>query len=769
MMKSVIKTLVLLCGLFASAQSTYKGSLVDENRNAVAFANVILLSLPDSTLIKGAISNEKGIFELSNAEKLSQLALKITHLEYKEKVLPVNSFNFGEISLEKVTNELGEVVVSASKPIMKQQGTAIITDIATSKLKNLPKTEMLLNFLPGVTTSYTGGGYEVFGKGNPVFYINNRKVHNIDEVNRLSPKDIETIELETQPGAEFDNSVGAIIRIKLKKKQGDGFSGSIFADNQFLERGIHNNLGSNLNYRKGKTDIFVEGNFFLSHHQISDSFNEFSVKNTAQSQIFSEEKHINNQKNFYGRLGLNHEFNESHSAGVSLKYRHEPISGRSFAEQKFQIFQNQILTNEILTNYIHDNKDRKYTANAYYEGQISKTIKLQTDVDYIASFSNFKTDISEKNTLTPHENFVHTNSEAHSHWAGFKTTLTQEFGKLRVSYGTEMSHLSREDFYQNSVLNAPQVGNKEIRSSGFASATYPIKKVNVKAGIRYEYADFQYFEDQIKQETKSRLYKNWLPNVSVAFPWGKTLLSWSYQKRIERPYFHQLSGYAQYENLFLYNIGNPYLLPSLTDEMSVLASYKNLSASLVASHHHHAYFKYYQPSLSNPTLIEQTIRNYDDFQSLKLVLSAHHTIGKWTPKLSFTGAKQFADDIFYKNELIYQINLQNNIQLSEKWLLLLYADYFSKGSNHLNYNEKPFGGVHLGFAGNFFNNSLTIFVVAQDVFDTFQMYNNIENQYVQFRSYQDNSGMRCLKFGLQYHFNPTRNKYKGQGNEENRL
>lgn len=130
-----------------------------------------------------------------------------------------------------------------------------------------------------------------------------------------------------------------------------------------------------------------------------------------------------------------------------MKYRHKPISGRNFAEQKNQIFQNQILINEFLANHIREDKDRKYMANAYYEGQISEKIKLQTDVDYIASFSNFQGDISEKNTLTPHENFVHTNSEAQSHWAGFKTTLTQEFGKLRVSYGTEMSHLSREDFY----------------------------------------------------------------------------------------------------------------------------------------------------------------------------------------------------------------------------------------------------------------------------------------------------------------------------------
>ena len=34
------------------------------------------------------------------------------------------------------------------------------------------------------------------------------------EIARLSPQDIESIEVETQPGAEHDNSVGAVILYK---------------------------------------------------------------------------------------------------------------------------------------------------------------------------------------------------------------------------------------------------------------------------------------------------------------------------------------------------------------------------------------------------------------------------------------------------------------------------------------------------------------------------------------------------------------------------
>ncbi len=97
-MKNIISFIALfLCSLNIYAQSTIKGTLLNENKQPVPSANVILLSLPDSTLVKGAISNEKGVFEFFNVANPDKLVLKITHLEYKDKVLPVHSSDLGTI------------------------------------------------------------------------------------------------------------------------------------------------------------------------------------------------------------------------------------------------------------------------------------------------------------------------------------------------------------------------------------------------------------------------------------------------------------------------------------------------------------------------------------------------------------------------------------------------------------------------------------------------------------------------------------------------
>ena len=42
------------------AQVTVTGKVIDEQQQPVPYANIVLLSLPDSTFVAGSISNEEG-------------------------------------------------------------------------------------------------------------------------------------------------------------------------------------------------------------------------------------------------------------------------------------------------------------------------------------------------------------------------------------------------------------------------------------------------------------------------------------------------------------------------------------------------------------------------------------------------------------------------------------------------------------------------------------------------------------------------------------
>ena len=770
-MKNIILLLFLVVSATTAAQTTFRGTLVNPDQKPVSDANIILMSLPDSTLVKGAISNGHGSFELPNPTNSKKVLIKITHLEYQEEVLSPTSSNLGTIVLIPTSNELDAVVVTARRrPILEQKGTRISTNVAQSTLQKLPNTDMLLNFLPGVSTSYTGGGFEVFGKGNPIFYINNRRVRNLDEVYQLSPKDIERIEMETQPGAAFDNTVGAVIYIILKKKPGDGLSGAAENTFYFFKKGIMDETWLSLNYRKGKTDWFTsisnDNHFNQEDYNVAQDLQVFTQNN--QWRVLNDETHQNQHKNIKTKIGFAHEFSEEHSLGMSIRGSIIPFSGHNFSTQETTTYKNQLLTAQGRNEYDQFEQDKKLSVNAYYEGKLTDVLKMQTDVDYIGLRSDNTSDIVEHNLLNTTSRNVHTHSDVISDWWGLKTTFFQQLGKGTLGYGVEVSNLHRTENYQDNVLSAFNAKNNETRSDAFLSFSYPIKKVNLKLGTRYEYADFDYYENEQKSEAKSKTYRDWLPNVSVAFPWEKTQITFSYARKIKRPAFHDLSDYNSYVSSFLYNRGNPYITPQLTDEWNTLATYGPVSASVTYSHIHKGIYADYQLSSINSDAVERILRNYDDFSLLKSTLNAQKQIGKWMPKLTLSYEKPFADKVFYKSEGFFSVEWMNQITPSENWLFLVMLLYKSKGSMQEAYVYKPVSGVFVGAVRTFFHQSLSVYAVASDFYNGLNRHARIQNPYISNSTARNYSNF-SFKIGISYNFNTTQSKYKGKeiSEEEN--
>ena len=770
-MKNIILLLFLVVSATTAAQTTFRGTLVNPDQKPVSDANIILMSLPDSTLVKGVISNGHGSFELPNPANSKKVLIKITHLEYQEEVLSPTSSNLGTIVLIRTSNELDAVVVTARRrPILEQKGTRISTNVAQSTLQKLPTTDMLLNFLPGVSTSYTGGGFEVFGKGNPIFYINNRRVRNLDEVYQLSPKDIERIEMETQPGAAFDNTVGAVIYIILKKKPGDGLSGAAENTFYFFKKGIMDETWLSLNYRKGKTDWFTsisnDNHFNQEDYNEAQDLQVFTQNN--QWRVLNDEIHQNQHKNIKTKIGFAHEFSEEHSLGMSIRGSIIPFIGHNFSTQETTTYKNQLLTARGRNEYDQFEQDKKLSVNAYYEGKLTDVLKMQTDVDYIGLRSDNTSDIVEHNLLNTTSRNVHTHSDVISDWWGLKTTFFQQLGKGTLGYGVEVSNLHRTENYQDNVLSAFNAKNNETRSDAFLNFSYPIKKVNLKLGTRYEYADFDYYENEQKSEAKSKTYRDWLPNVSVAFPWEKTQITFSYARKIKRPAFHDLSDYNSYVSSFLYNRGNPYITPQLTDEWNTLATYGPVSASVTYSHIHKGIYADYQLSSINSDAVERILRNYDDFSLLKSTLNAQKQIGKWMPKLTLSYEKPFADKVFYKSEGFFSVEWMNQITPSENWLFLVMLLYKSKGSMQEAYIYKPVSGVFVGAVRTFFHQSLSVYAVASDFYNGLNRHDRIQNPYISNSTARNYSNF-SFKIGISYNFNTTQSKYKGKeiSEEEN--
>ncbi|MBO4765552.1 MAG: hypothetical protein J5508_07605, partial [Bacteroidales bacterium] len=303
MKRVVFVTMMLLAAITAGAKNKgdWKGKVVDANGEPVPYANVAVLSKVDSSVVCGAVTLDDGTFNIVTSE--TDGIMMVAMLGYGTQYLtPVDGM---VITLIEDTQMLEGAAVTAVMPVTKLTAEGLQTNVRGSVLENVGTANDVLSRTPGLITTHNG--LEVIGKGAPLVYINGRKVTDASELARLQSNEIQSIEVITNPGAQYDATVRAVVRIKTIKRQGDGFGLNFSAyDTQSLRRADFNDqyTNLNLNYRTGGVDIFAGINYDNSHmSQVSDA-----EKATTTSPIYKDNasiEGIGNTKSLGGNAGVN--------------------------------------------------------------------------------------------------------------------------------------------------------------------------------------------------------------------------------------------------------------------------------------------------------------------------------------------------------------------------------------------------------------------------------------------------------------------------------
>ena len=225
------------------------GTVLDEKGEPMPFVNVVLLSLPDSTFVQGAMSDEQGHFHIQTLK--NDGLLKVSSVGYETQYL--NPIDGLIIKMNEASMMLGEVVVKSQLPKTRVKGEAMRTTVEGTILEKAGTIADALAKVPSLEAE-RDGAVKVLGRGEAEVYINGRKVQDVSELSRLRSDQIQHIDVIQNPGARYAASTKAVVRIQLKKAEGDGFG---FQDNLngMYQYGhtIANNL--DVNYRTGGLDI----------------------------------------------------------------------------------------------------------------------------------------------------------------------------------------------------------------------------------------------------------------------------------------------------------------------------------------------------------------------------------------------------------------------------------------------------------------------------------------------------------------------------------
>ena len=769
-MKRLILFSMMCLVAIASIAQGISGRVTDEQTQPMPFANVVFLNRSDSAFIAGAVTKDDGTFTIETYRNNG--LLKVSSIGYIIRYIDARQGNIGDIQMQPDTQTLGEVVVKGERPQYKMTTGGMTVDIQNSLLKDVGTADDVLSMLPQVQGS--DGNFTVFAKGTPEIYINNKKVQNARELKQLKSTDIKSVDVITSPGAKYNAEVGAVIRIKTKKHQGDGISMEAYSQVKFNEKWTTYD-DATVKYRTGGLEVF--GNMMINNGNHSED-------NTVTTDIRANGNHVSIiqvcPNNFWytmlgGQIGASYDFNDDNSIGFSYNLSGSLYEGGTVQAQQTITRNNTLegMVDQIIEMNISDRP--QHEANIYYVGKAGKL-----GIDFNGSWiwkKNVRDQASFEHSLQLADRTVTTHNENRNHMLAGKLVLTYPIWKGELSAGSEVSRSNSHGIYSN-VEQVVAPSNDEIKESnvaGFAEYKLKLGDWSLNGGLRYEAVTSEYYSFGQYQTEPSRKYHDLFPNLSVGWQKNKWGIELSYNKRISRPSYYQLNSNIQYDNRYEYEGGNPLLRPTIKQNLDLNVTYSWLNFTAGYSHNKDLRLNFGSLYQEGTEITIWTNRNFDKFESYNASLTASPKFGFYSPTLTLSYWQQNFDTQAYglatkRNKPEWQINFRNWFTIGKTTKAMLYLHYATSHDYGFNHYAHEFN-INARVQKTFLNGNLTIALFANDIF------RNLRERWT---GYYPVSTMakdayvytQYIGASLTYNFNATRSKYKGTGAgnaEKNRL
>ena len=770
---------MILAALNASgkAKGDWKGKVVDEQGRPIEYANVAVLSKADSTVLCGTVTAEDGTFNIVTKENDGIMMVAI--LGYQTVYLtPVDG---AVITLREDASLLESAVATAIMPKTKLTGEGLQTNIRGSVLENAGTAKDVLAKTPGLIKGQNG--LEVIGKGSPLVYINGHKLTDASELDRLQSNEIQSIEVITNPGAQYDATVRAVVRIKTIKRQGEGFGFNLYAsDSQALRVKEHNDPTANLNvnYRTGGVDLFAGVNY--THFTFRQESN--IVKNTFGKDFqFKEDGSLwatTREHNLHGNAGINWQIADNHFVGAKVEWG-RPLTMNNYSEVYDELFENGVLTDKLTTkseDRYGDTAPNSLGANIYYNGLVGGKLGIDLNLDYYGSDMSTVSVARETSSMT-HDAEVHSHSNNSSRLYAGKLVLSCPLGPGQLQFGTEETFSRRKDIYNVSGIEIPASSAfiKEDNYAGFVSYGAMLGRLGMlNAGVRYEYVRYSYEDAVTPKNNLQRDYGNWFPTFSYATALGPVQLMLNYSAKTQRPSYANLSSAIRYNSRYTWQSGNAQLQPELSHNVSLTAVWNFVTFMVNYTRTDNAIMSWSAPYGDEGVVLVQP-RNLDvPYRRMSALVILTPTIGPWTMNYTFGVQPQWLSiDVAdprepsgirttkFNGKPIFVAQLQNTFTVKGGWQFELGATLQSTGYSGNLYMKDMYCDVSAAIQKTLLRDgSLVLRLEGADLLGLARY--NVDTDFGSHTITQSNLfDTQRIKFSLRFNFNTAQSKYKGTG------
>jgi len=739
-----------------SAQYTITGRIADEHDSEVPFANVLLLKSQDSSMVKVAVADEKGNYQLnykSSGNFIIQSRMVGFGKSYSSLVTlsTKQTIQLPDIILFESTKQLDEVVVQAQKPLYEMEVGKMVVNVSSSITSSGQSVIDMLEKSPGMLVNRQNMSFSLYGKDGMIVLMNGKRnrlpieaVYQLLE--GLNAGNVEKIEIMSIPPAKYDADGDAgFINIITKKGSGAGTSGS-FSGNLGYGSGSRAGGSINLNHNSDKVGIYGSYSFnHLESIQLVDFVRETSGNDQDVASDTEIERATSRQTHNF-QFGLDYYIGKRTILGALVsgydnvfKMTSEAISKYNYSVSPDTL----ILMPSYETNHWKHLMGNINVQHTFKKGQV-----LNIDLDYLTYDNSNPTNYLSRYFVESGD----LNKEIETRIAK-ETPIRIWVGK--IDYSFKLGEKIRWDSgikgtfseLTNDVLMEEKFDDQWLVNDYYSNISYLDEDIlaafttmnitlsdatSLNAGVRYEYTTTNLSTEE-EENVVDRNYGNFFPTLYYSHKLkDDQLLQLSYGRRITRPTFNEMAPFVIFMDPYTFFGGNVNILPTYTDNLKGDYSYKSFIFSLQYSHDEDAIMRF-QPKVDPETnLLVFVSDNIDKRETISTNLTFPIQVNDWWEMqnnvLGVWQKLKTNDGDIDVSEQIYnvQVNTTQTFKLPNKFTLELAALYRSP-ANFGYFTQRANGFVNFGIQ-KAFDNEGVLRLVCNDIFETTQwQWESIDN------------------------------------------
>ncbi|CAN5243148.1 TonB-dependent receptor [soil metagenome] len=686
----------------AQDQYTLSGRVTVAEDKPLAYATALLLSASDSTMVKGAITDEAGryIFENIQAGTYRVSASMVGYETTQMGPFTVRQGLSPELPVivlkEGIT--LDEVRVTATKLPFELKEDRIVMNIEAFPTMSGNTGLELLQKVPGLIVDRQNSSISINAKGEVLVMINN-KIQRVPgavlmaRLQGMRAENIEQIEIIHQPPAKYDASGAAgIIHIVLKKDDQQGTNGSGTLTGGYGQRekaGLNLNLNSrkgnfnwygDYNYNRSRADKY-EVNHFREYEYVGD---HHYYENFVILRNYSEGQHAAN-------LGLDVDFNDRTVIGFLLGGAIAQQVWGAGADSRSFNFVNDELRGE--AGYLFGTKTDMSTlsANANLLQKIGSDSHLNFNLDYAKIRYGNSGDLQNNND--PGHTIIYERSTPMEFWImsldyinqlGAAWTMeTGVKGTFNSTFNTTSFHSLNDEYWANPDLFSSEERISEQILAGYLSFKGELsEKLKTELGIRYE--DYTYLLDREEQENFNKTFKKPFPVVRLTYKADSVnTVQLGFNRSITRASFYHLTSFLALFDPSLIVYANPQLQPTFTNTFKV--SWQRNSAILSLSYLSRANQIYFYNTVDKKNHLQTSMpTNLDQESIIEANLSFPLSPARWWEMSWNLNAfyhkvkdESSRPSLFEKDIFTYAVQLNSTFLLGNEWSIGIDGRYMS--------------------------------------------------------------------------------------------